>query len=57
MNTFQKKEFNIVRKTLEATENVLERSVAVVPSFKTKPLKFSSAVYRRVLIFGQIFGT
>ena len=57
MNTFQKKEFNIVRKTLEATENVLERSVAVVPTFKTKPLKFSSAVYRRVLIVGQIFGT
>ncbi len=30
LKTFQKKEFNIVRKTLEATENVLERSVAIV---------------------------
>ena len=57
MNTFQKKEFNIVRKTLEATENVLERSVSVVPSFKTNPIKFLSAVYRHVLIVGQIFGT
>ena len=26
LETFQKKEFNIVRKTLEATENVLEWS-------------------------------
>ena len=30
LKTFQKKEFNIVRKTLEATKDVLERSVAIV---------------------------